>query len=228
MQSKEIIQNIHSIYDEYDVPKNVRLHMMRVAGVSEFLCDNLKPKIDPADLVAVSLIHDLGNIVKMDFSSREKIKLLSKNDKKNIEFLRKKQKLFWKKYGKDDNRANERIAEELGASRRVQYLLKHKGIDNQEKNFWTDDLELMILFYADGRVSPKGVRSVKGRINEYAKRYNFHKDPAKMENSKKFTEFSLEVEKRIFSKMKLKPSYINDKTINTYVKKYKLIDPECD
>lgn len=221
MQSKKIIQNIHSIYDTYCVPNNVRMHMMRVAAVSELICDKMKPKIDSSDLVAVSLIHDLGNIVKMDFDHKEKILLLCKIDRNNLDYLRIKQKEFWEKYGTDDNCANDLIAEEIGVNKRVLYLLKHKGIEKRETNFWVNDLELIILFYADGRVSPKGVVSIKKRLKEYVKRYGIDKDPIRIERSRKFLEFSLSVEKKIFSKMKIKPKDITNKSIEKYIKKYK-------
>lgn len=220
MESKKIIQNIHSIYDNYCVPDNVRMHMMRVAAVSELICDKMKPKINSDDLVAVSLIHDLGNIVKMDFDHKEKVLLLCKKDRCNLDYLRVKQKEFWEKYGKDDNCANDLIAEEMGVNKRVLYLLKHKGIEERETNFWVNDLELMILFYADGRVSPKGVTSIKKRLKEYVKRYELHKDPLRVERSKKFLEFSLSVEKMIFSHLRIKPSKITNKSIEKYIKKY--------
>ncbi len=223
MESKKIIADIHSIYDEYCVPNNVRMHMMRVAGVSELICDKMNPKINSNDVVAVSLIHDLGNIVKMDFCDKKKTLLLDKKDRDNIEFLKEKQKEFWKKYAKDDNKTNEKIARELKVSKRLLFLLEHKEFIHMNKEKWIKDLELMILFYADGRVSPKKVASIKQRMNEYVKRYNLDKDPLRVEKSKKFLEFSLEIEKIIFSKLKIKPSQISDKSIEKYIKKYKAL-----
>ena len=220
MQSKKIIENIHSIYDEYAVPQNVRMHMMRVAAVAEIICDNINPKIDSSDLVAVSLIHDLGNIVKFDFSHKEKILLLEKKDRENIEFLKKKQKEFFEKYGENDIVANKLIAEEIGVNKRVLYLLKNKEIEYSETNFWVNDLELMILFYTDLRVAPRGVTSMKKRIEEYAKRNLFEKDPLQAEKSKKFTIFALDIEKKIFAHLNFKPNYITNKIIEKYVKKY--------
>ena len=203
------------------MPNNVRKHMMRVAAITELICESMNPKIDSSDLVAVSLIHDLGNIVKMDFSHKEKILLLDKKDQKNIGFLKQKQNEFWEKYGKDDNKVNELIAKEMGVTKRVLYLLEHKGIEHRETNFWVNDLELMILFYADCRVAPKRVTSLKNRIKEYAKRYSFDKDPIKVENSKKFTLFSLDIEKKIFTHLNFKPTFISNKSVEKYIKKYK-------
>lgn len=60
-------------------------------------------------------------------------------------------------------------------------------------------------------------------MNEYVKRYNLDKDPLRVEKSKKFLEFSLEIEKIIFSKLKIKPSQISDKSIEKYIKKYKAL-----
>ena len=80
MKSKEIIEHIQSIYQTFEVPKNLQEHMLRAAAVGSILCDNWKgPAIHKEDVIAVLLIHDLGNIVKMDMDTQAG---LEKNNRK--------------------------------------------------------------------------------------------------------------------------------------------------
>ncbi len=220
MESKKIIRQIQSIYERYAIPTNVQRHMFSVAGVAKQICENCKDKIDSTDLIATCLIHDLGNIIKMNFDNEEKIKLLDKNDVQRLEYFKKKQEEFWKKYGKDDNLANELIAKELGANDEIIYLLENKAIEHKPIEFWSDDLPLLILAYADCRVSPCGVVSMQERIEEYAHRNEFHKDKEKMENTKKFEEFSKLMESELFKKMKIKPEDINQESIKKYTQEW--------
>lgn len=219
MNAEKIVKEINSIYSKYAVPKNIQKHMFRVAGVCELICDKVNPELSSKNLVAVSLIHDIANIIKADFSDKTKINLLEKEDKKKIDYLKSKQKEFWKKYGKDDNSANEKIAKELKASKRIIYLLENKSLIHLSTKVIKKDFELLIFFYADQRVSPKGVVSIKERIKEYIKR-NHIKSPKKLKKCFYFLEFSKKIEEILFAKMKMKPKDINDNSIKKYLKKY--------
>jgi len=220
MQSKEIIKNITAIYEKYFVPLNVVRHMKDVAGVAAQICANSKEKIDPTDLIAVCLVHDLGNICKINLHSSEKVVLLDEEDKKRIEFFKEKQKEFWEKYGKDDNYANEMIAKELGLNKKVIFLLENKAIEHKPKEFWINNLELMILAYADCRVAPEGVVSMQERIEEYAKRNSFHLDKEKWERSKRFEEFAREMESELFNRLTIQPQDITKESVKKYVNQF--------
>lgn len=220
MNFKKIIQNIDLIYSKYSVPTNIQKHMIRVAAVCELICNKPKPKINSNNLVAVSLIHDIANIIKADFLDKTKLKLLEKKDKKRIDFFKLKQLEFWEKYGEDDNRANEKIARELKVNKRMIYLLENKRLVHLSKEQIKKDLELLIFFYADQRVSPKGVVSLKKRTLEYIKRNRLDKNQKKMKKCISFLEFSKNIEKEIILKTKIKPKEINDKSIKKYLKNY--------
>lgn len=72
MDGGEIINSISKIYDRFNILPNLRMHMHRTAAVAEIICDNWKgPQINKDTVVAVSLIHDLGNIAKMNFAVDE-------------------------------------------------------------------------------------------------------------------------------------------------------------
>jgi hypothetical protein len=59
---------ILDIYKDYQIPDNLQLHQLRVAGVAKLTFDNwLSEKPDINLITSVCLLHDMGNIIKFDF-----------------------------------------------------------------------------------------------------------------------------------------------------------------
>ena len=86
---------ISQIYNKYSIPINLKKHMLRVAAVGKIICDNTKDiKINKNLIIKTLLLHDIGNILKFDFS---KTNLLDPQDKKRVKQLRKTQQLFLEK-----------------------------------------------------------------------------------------------------------------------------------
>jgi len=220
MESGEIVKTIKQIYFNYCIPLNLQRHMFLVAAVAEQLCDNSKNEVDKDNIVAAALTHDLGNIVKMDFEHENTLALLDEVDKPKAEFYKVKKNEFIKKYGCNDCIANEKIVEELKVNERVTYLFKNKGLEHLDHQEWRKDLGLMIFAYADLRVAPYGVTSLKERILDFRKRYCAPGDKKCIENSKKFTGFAKDLENEVFSKIKLKPRQINTASARNYVENY--------
>ena len=66
--------NIIEIYKKYHLPENLQMHMLRVAACSNLIIDKWNgQKIDKESIIRVSLLHDMGNMVKIpeDFSKDE-------------------------------------------------------------------------------------------------------------------------------------------------------------
>ena len=220
MQSQEIISTIGSIYKKYAIPLNVQRHMKEVTAVAEMICDNSKIKVNKEDVVASCLIHDLGNIIKMDFESEESISLGEIEDRVKVEFYKKKQKEMVQKYGANAEKADLLIAKELGASERVLELISHKAIHIEDEKFVSSDLEEIIAAYADMRVSPHGIVSMHQRLDEYRKRYKLHENKEQIEHSKKFALLSEKMENELFSKVLIKPEDITNLSAKKYIEKY--------
>jgi broad specificity phosphatase PhoE/uncharacterized protein (UPF0147 family) len=220
IESKQIIQITKQIYEKYSVPTNVRRHMIQVAAVAELLCEKSKKKTNKEDIIAAALIHDLGNIVKMNFDDKEKIKLLDLNDRKQLSFLRIKQKEFLQRYGSNDGMANQKIVEEIGVNQKVNYLFKHKALERETDQKWKNNLDLMIFTYADLRVAPNGVTTLKNRLAEFAKRYDLKSDKKKWEYSQAFCIFADDLEKTLFKNLLIKPKDITTLSIKKYFEKY--------
>ena len=156
MDSVQAISSISAIYDRFLVTRNLRRHMFRVASVAEMVCDNWKgAPLDKDDVVAACLLHDIGNIVKFDFSKESTIKMLGE-DGKSIAFWQKVKDDIVARYGKVDNEVNHNMVAELGIDARVLFLVDHMGgiFENKKRG---DDRELMVCSYADFRVEPMGI-----------------------------------------------------------------------
>ena len=76
MDGKEAISSINEIYKKLRVPLNLQMHMMRAAAAAELICDNWNgPAIKKADVIAALLLHDIGNIVKMNLKTEDGLKM---------------------------------------------------------------------------------------------------------------------------------------------------------
>ncbi|MFA5931076.1 MAG: HD domain-containing protein [archaeon] len=220
MNPSEIILNTELIYKKYSVPLNVQRHMKEVAAVAEIICDNYKEEINKEEVVASCLIHDLGNLIKIDFEKKESSVFLDKEDQKRIDFFKRKQKEMRKKYGLNAEKADLIIAEEIGVNKKVLDLISHKAITIQNEEFEESTLGEKIASYADLRGSPVGVVSAEKRMDDYHKRYRFAENEEKIEHSKKFVRLVKELEKELFSKLTIKPEDITKESIKKYVAKY--------
>ena len=57
---------ISEIYQKYQIPPHLQLHMYRVSAVAWTICDNFDEELDKIKIVAADLLHDMGNIIKFD------------------------------------------------------------------------------------------------------------------------------------------------------------------
>ena len=114
--------NIIKIYRKYHLPENLQMHMLRVAGCSNLIIDNLKGKdINKEAIIRVCLLHDMGNIVKIpeNFS----------NDK---QFLKIRKKYF-DKYGTNDHEINLEIGKQEGLTEKELTILDGKRSRKNEE-----------------------------------------------------------------------------------------------
>lgn len=208
--------NIIDIYNKYHLPENLQMHMLRVAACSNLIIDNWTGKeIDKEAIIRVSLLHDMGNMVKIpeDFSKDE-------------EFIKIRKKYF-EKYGTNDHKINLEIGKIEGLSDKEITILDGKRSRKNEETLKSDSYERKICAYCDQRVAPDGVVGIKERLEDAKIRY---KDKplsvwANEEKANHLIECSLGIEKQIMEQCKLNPEDIDNNSIETYIeqlKKYKI------
>lgn len=152
--------NIIDIYEKYYIPEHLQLHMLRVAACAKLILDNWKGEsIDKEAIIRVSLLHDMGNIIKIAEEDLE--------NKKTIELRRQ----YIEKYGEYEHYTNMAIAKKEGLSQKELDILDKKRSRRNEETYQSGSYEVKICTYCDQRVAPDGVRGVKERLEEVRTRY---------------------------------------------------------
>lgn len=204
--------NIIEIYKKYYLPENLQMHMLRVAACSNLIIDNWNGlKIDKEAIIRVSLLHDMGNMVKIPESESQ--------DQRFLEI----RKNYFDKYGTNDHEINLEIGRQEGLTEKEIRILDGKRSRKNEETLQSNSYERKICAYCDQRVAPDGVVGIKERLEDAKIRY---KDkPLSVWSNKEKADYlikcSLEIEKQIMEYCKLKPEDINDNTIKVYVENLK-------
>lgn len=207
--------NILRIYDKYHLPENLQMHMLRGAACSNLIINNWNgPYIDKQAIIRVCLLHDMGNMVK-----------IQENESKDIEFL-KIRKEYFDKYGTNDHEINLEIGKQEGLTEKELKILDGKRSRKNEETLKSNSYERKICAYCDQRVAPDGVVSIKERLEDAKVRYK-NKPLSVWSNEEKanhLIDCSLGMEKQIMEHCILNSDDINDRTIKKYIEKLKKYD----
>jgi hypothetical protein len=156
------------IYEKYNIPSNLQNHMLMASSLAKLICEKWRGhSVNVSDILTTMLIHDIGNIAKMDFSSLEKLP----EENKDLGHWQSVQQAFIKKYGADDHIATFNIASELSLSTRIRWLVINKIFVHNEMIAASDDFDLKICAYADQKTGPDGIVSLEDRFAELRGRY---------------------------------------------------------
>jgi hypothetical protein len=156
--------NIKEIYDYFSIPQPLQQHMIDVASVAQMICDHWKgEKIDAKRIVVAALLHDLGNIIKIDFSIHGAFYQQDIHHRTIV-----KQSMI-EKYGNNCHDATSMMIEELGNPYKVIELVDTVGISGfLEHNY---GIAAHIVDYADMRVDLYGITTMDARLLNAKKRY---------------------------------------------------------
>ncbi len=204
--------NILEIYNKYHLPENLQMHMLRVASCSNLILDNWNGvEIDKKSIVRASLLHDMGNMAK-----------ISDNEIEDEKF-RKIRKQYIDKYGRDSHKINLVIATEEGLKDYEVDIIDRKSSKRSEETLNSERYDVKILLYADQRVSPYGVTSLRERLEEVKKRYKNIVSSvwSNEEKANHLIDCSLGIEKQIMEHCKISPEDINDESIKKYIEELK-------
>ncbi len=161
---------IADVYAKYQIMPSLQLHMLRVAGVAEWIVERLGASHpiwpDRENIVKTCLLHDLGNIAKFDLEYFP-------------EFLQPEGLAYWQKvkaatvakYGSNAHQATVKMVGELAVESRIVELIDAVSFDRAQTNYLGTDFAAKICAYADMRVAPEGVTSLEERLADGFKRY---------------------------------------------------------
>lgn len=158
---------IIEIYEHFDIPEKLQLHMLTVAAVGKYILDNWEgPDVDTPTVIAALLVHDLGNLVKFDLSENAPII----DPSLHTDDWRQKQAAMHVKYGKHSHTTTEAMLHELGVDKKIITLAG--SVDAADLcRIAQNSLEKQICEYADLRVTPTGITALDERLADLRKRY---------------------------------------------------------
>lgn len=219
IKSRDVPSQIGGIYDRFQAPPNLQMHMVRVASMTSMILDHWKGlPVSRDDAVAASLLHDMGNIVKFDLSSQMNVRILGK-EARRLDFWKGVRADTMLRYGRDDHMATMRMVGELEVSERVNDLVGKMGMFSDGKLDVTTSLdqELKVCCYSDCRVGPFGIITLNERFEDLMRRY------AGTPKAAIFAGLSSSItnlEKQIFENTNLSPEKVNEESVKPYMAKF--------
>jgi len=214
----EAEMKIVEVYEKFRIMPQLQMHMLRVAGVSTIICDNLKIKVGRQNIIQACLLHDMGNMAKI------KLDLFPEfAQPKGLTYWQKVLQEFIEKYGADDYVATYKILDELNISDKIQALIKSIEFANMDDISKGNNFGQKICIYSDARVAPFGVTPLEDRLSEVKDRYIKNKG-ATEEFFKNLSNSARNVEKQIFSHCKIKPVDITEEKAKTLFSTLKNFD----
>jgi hypothetical protein len=161
----------YELYEQYEVPPNLRDHLLTVTKVAMWVLDHWtgEAPVERAELLHTCMLHDIANIAK--FTLDDPTKLQDQRILENLDFWRESQARFITKYGSDDHAATDTILDEVGVGDRIRSAIQDKSFINIIRNAAGADWLTKLVSYADFRVNPDGLVSLAERAEYIAKRY---------------------------------------------------------
>jgi len=206
-------KTILDIYAKYKIMPLLQEHMLRVAAVANMICDSSLASMNKESVIAASLLHDMGNIIKSDLAVFPEYL-----EPEGILYWQKVKEDYIKKYGSDEHQASIKILREVGVVENIVELVN--GVDfSQIPSMETKSIEQQICLYADARVAPFGVVSFSQRLAEGKERYKNKKHKIADTEWELVERIFEKVEKKLFAQCKIKPEDISDKTVALSVEK---------
>lgn len=211
---------IQEIYDTYHVPPHLQLHMLRVAGVVQVICEkilDLSPCERDAVLIAC-LFHDMWNILKFDMTLYPDVR-----EPEGIPYRQGVQEQ-WKQYGETEHEATMTVAREVWISPSMLEILEpfvlNSAVENT-KNAW-----FLVRFceYVDGRVWPFGLLSLQERFDDLLERdmRNFTLSEEEVRKKHKECLHALQsIEDEIFAWSEFRPEDVDGEVVESLVEEFR-------
>ena len=206
----------HEIYAAYTIMPTLQLHQLRVAAVAKLVCDNFKRPVNTRDVILACLFHDMGNVIKSDFSAFPDF-----CEPQGVAYWEGVKSTFIQKYGTNSHQANVAIAGEIGLPESVVALIDGIAYSKMASILEGSSYERKICEYADTRVGPRGVLSQQERMLEGKWRYEKRKKEEEDKVEPYYADSGFDtllhlahgVERQIFAETTMKPEDINDRMV---------------
>lgn len=201
------MRTVREIYEHYEVPPWLQRHQLLVAAVGKLTADRIVRPVNRDLVVRTCLLHDIGAIVKFDFTVTAFHSMCPPED---IPHWVDVQRRMRDRYGEREYAATEKILQELGCDD-VREVFSNMGLANISSLLTNGLIEAQVAQYGDLRVGPHGVVSIRERLTDLAKRYTtYWQGDGRGEESKHYPTLSAELEKTLFMGSQSRPDEISD------------------
>jgi 5'-deoxynucleotidase YfbR-like HD superfamily hydrolase len=206
------MRTAQDIYESYRIFPALQMHQLRVAAVGKTICDALLEDVDTSSVILACLFHDMGNIIKSDFTAFPEF-----CEPEGIAHWELVKKEFIETYGPDEHKATLIIAREIGLPEDVIEHIDGIGFSKLERTRDDDSFESKIVEYADTRVAPHGVVSQEGRMYDARERYKHV--PREVDRFDELFAAAREIERQIFGATAMSPEDITEASIQPLIDK---------
>lgn len=214
MNTKELITNSEKVYNQFDILPNIREHMRRTAAVALYIIDHWQgPTINKDEVIAACLVHDLANIVKVDFSHPEMLG----PEAQRLAHWQVEQAKAIALYGAEEHAATDAMLVIIEALDRIRKLVQGAVFANNSKTAEGVDWEQKIVSYTDVRVGPFGVISLHERLVDAKRRYAGKREFSTDKNVPVIAA-AYSIEEQLGKNMNIAVDSITDETIAPYLK----------
>ena len=163
------------------------------------------------------LFHDMGNIVKSDLDYFPDF-----IQPEGREYWESVKKDFLEKYGAEQHTVNAAIAREIGLPQSAIEIMNSSGFGKVKTILENGSIELKICQYADMRVGPHGVLSLRDRLSEGRERYKKKKSSFSTRSDAEFQSLAQaahDLEEELFVGASIRPENINDAAVAPIIEK---------
>lgn len=215
---KSLVVDTISLYQAYALPVHLRNHLLKTAAVVCWIMDHWKGnKLNEEMMIKTCLLHDMGNIVKGTDETFRNI-FPDMFSEESWQYWLNVRKHIGEKYGKTDLEATLNIAKEINVGEDILKCIQEKQFYNNKNIYLSKNFEVKICAYADQRVSPNGVLSLEGRLDEAKTRHRgIPESSVNRPNYEELKHYASKIEGQIFAFVDGNPEDINDKSIGKYI-----------
>jgi hypothetical protein len=212
------MRSVSEVYEEYRIMPLLQLHQLRVAAVAKMVVENFEGTLDERNVTIACLFHDMGNILKSDFSLFPEML-----EPQGIVYWQKVKADFARNYGPDEHHATIAIGHELHLPLQAMRYMEGVGFSKLPHTLATPSFEQKIVEYADTRVAPQGVVSQRERMEEAKQRYAplFEQNKENEERYQEYQRITAEIESQIFARCRIRPEDITEAGIQPFTEELK-------
>lgn len=158
---------VSEIYEKFNIPQNLRTHMLRAAAISKIIFDNWTGgKVDRSATTMACAMHDIAKPVSFDLS----IQAEYGTSEEEIVNLGKLQNLIKSKYGTDEHKAAAEMCRDIGVNSKSVEIIKNLEWPFLPRLFKENNIEALVAIYSDMRIGPNGILSLSARVDNLQKR----------------------------------------------------------